>query len=94
MTKHVFLGYNAEMKIACKKLKGQKCSLSCRRQSPVVIGPPGLSAAAILGPPLVPSIFSLEFEMGIRFHSLFMDISLLGGNLNTTEYPLALQIVA
>ena len=66
------------------------------RQSPAVSGPTRLSVAAILGPPLpqlVPSIFSLEFElltMGIRFHSLFMGISMPGGNLHTTEYPLAL----
>ena len=67
---------------------------SRRRQSPAVSGPPGLSAAAILGPPLprlVLSMFSLEFElltMGIRFHSLFMGISVPGGILHTTEYPL------
>ena len=74
--------------------------MSRRRQSPTVSGPPRLSVAAILGPPLprlVPSIFSLEFElltMGIRFHSLFMGISVPGGNLHTTEHPLALQNVA
>ena len=51
-------------------------------------GPPGLLRLVL---------FSLEFErltMGKRFHSLFMGISVPGGNLHATEYPLALQIVA
>ena len=49
------------------------------------------------GTVLYRALVSLEFElltMGIRFHSLFMGISVPGGNLHTTEYPLALQNVA
>ena len=62
--------------------------------------PPGLSAEAILGPrqpKLVPSTFSLEFELltiEIRCYRLLMGISVPGGNLHTSEYPLALQVVA
>ena len=73
--------------------------MSRSKQSPAVSGPPGLFAAAILGPPLprlVLSIFSPEFElptMVTRCHWSFIDISVLGGHHYLTRYPLALQVV-